>query len=103
MEKHFTIHLHSYYPDNKTEGRKKGDYLAGSFYQTNLTTLSDAINTARTLWTELNKKYPGCMKETWIHQANSYPPKIGPVDALFYNSNLDQFKPGTKRGENSPF
>jgi hypothetical protein len=92
----FKICMHSYYPDNGTAGKQKGDYISGTVRFTNQIQLQDAIKQLAEMWRDQNTKYPHCMIEGWIHRWDQSV-RPGPKDALFYDNNFNKFKPGAKK------
>jgi hypothetical protein len=102
MKEH-RITLAGYFPDDGTKGKKKGDYIGGTVrFKSGI--VDDLIKIdAKEVWINWAKKYPGSMIEIWIHQCDTYPPAIGSGGALFYSSNFDKFKAGSKTAEGTPF
>lgn len=94
MANWYHISLWSYYPDDGTKGKKKGDYLGGVSRVTCKEDLDQAIESARELWTEWAKKYSGSMIEIYIYLDAT--PHIGKMNSLFHKDNFEHFKPKEK-------
>lgn len=103
MEKHYHILLTGYYPNSETKGFQKGDYIGGVSRGTRKITLENAISQAKEMWKDWTSKFSGSMIQVWIHESDSYPPRVGPKDALFYADNFKGFKDGGKIAEGTPF
>jgi hypothetical protein len=101
--KRYSIHLWGYFPDDATEGYKKGDCIGSVSRETSKTTFDDAKKQAGEVWGNWVKKYPGSMIQIWIHPTDVYPPRIGKEHALMYADNFKHFAAGTKQSEGTPF
>lgn len=111
MKKKFRISLWSYAPrDEKTDSDgqeilvyKRGDVIGSVVRFTREITIDEAIQSAREMWLDWVTDNKGTQIEVWIHDSEDYPPKVGREGALFYKSNFDAFRPGSRQAMGTPF